>query len=62
MLSPQMIALINHLAAVIGLAGSGAWTVRSSARHVCWMIVVLVVLFKAEKTSLAGVLKELPKP
>ena len=58
---PQVIELINHVAAVIGLAGGGAWTVKASAKHVCWMIVVLVVLLKTDKTSLADVLKELPK-
>jgi hypothetical protein len=61
MLSPPMISLINHVATCLGLAGGGAWTVKASARHVCWMIVVLVVLLKTEKARLAEVLKELPK-
>jgi hypothetical protein len=62
MLSQQVIALINHVAAIIGLASSGAWTVRASAKHVCWMIVALVVVIKTERTKLADVLKELPRP
>lgn len=62
MLSSQMIALINHVATYLGLAGGGAWTVKASAKHVTWMIVALVIVFKTKDANLATVLKELPKP
>jgi hypothetical protein len=62
MLSPEMISLITHVATYLGVAGGGAWTVKASAKHVCWMIVVLVILIKTEKASLADVVKALPKP
>jgi hypothetical protein len=62
MLSPEMISLITYVATYLGVAGGGAWTVKASAKHVCWMIVVLVILIKTEKASLADVVKALPKP
>jgi hypothetical protein len=61
MLSAPVISLITHVATYLGLAGGGAWTVKASAKHVCWMIVALAVLLKTDKASLAEVLKELPK-
>lgn len=62
MLPAQMIALINHVAAVLGLAGGGAWTLRASAKPVCWMVVAIIALIKADKKTLDKVLKELPTP
>jgi hypothetical protein len=57
--APQMIALINHVAAVIGLAGGGAWTVRASAKPVCWMVVAVIALIKADRKDVAELAKSL---
>ena len=59
MLSSQMIALVNHVAAVLGLAGGGALTVRASVKPVCWMVVAIIALIKADKTEVAELAKSL---
>jgi len=51
MLSPQVITLLTHVAQWLGLAAGGGWAVKASAKHVCWMIVCLVILFKTGKTD-----------
>jgi hypothetical protein len=61
MASSQMIALINHVATYLGLAGGGALAVKASAKHVCWLVAVLVIYLLTDKTKRLDVVEKLPK-
>jgi hypothetical protein len=56
------VSLVNHVAAVLGLASGAALTVKASAKPICGMIVALVTVFRVDKSKVADALKQLPKP